>query len=130
MTARQCLSAGSWLAFIGVGLGAFGAHALKTMISPESHAIYEVGVRYHLLHAVVLVALGLSRPDFSLKWIGPLFASGCVVFGGSLYLLALTGMKWLGAITPIGGVCFLAGWVCLGLAARREANAKPDSILD
>ena len=104
------------LGFVGVALGAFGAHGLRERLSPAMLEVYRTGVLYHLLHAVAMlaVALGadrLARP----RAVGALFAGGIVIFSGSLYALALTGVHTLGAITPIGGLLFMAGWVTLAL---------------
>ena len=102
--------------FLGVALGAFGAHALKEKISPEMLQTFEVGVRYQMYHAFALfvVAWALRSWNFSnVDVAGWLFTAGIVLFSGSLYALALTGVRWLGAITPFGGICFLAGWVWL-----------------
>ncbi len=121
--------AGGWFATgavaaaIGVALGAFGAHGLKTRVAPELLAIYETGVRYHLVHALGLLAAAWAADRWPGPWAtlsGWLFLSGIVIFSGSLYLLALTGVRWLGAITPVGGVAFMAGWLSLALAALRK----------
>jgi uncharacterized membrane protein YgdD (TMEM256/DUF423 family) len=115
---------GAIFAFVGIGLGAFGAHAVKAMISPESMTIYQTGVQYHLIHAIALVLVGILGKTVS-PWVGRLFTTGICVFSGSLYLLALTGIKWLGAITPIGGVCFLTGWALLAYSSSRsQGSAK------
>ena len=98
--------------FLVVFLGAFGAHALKTRLTPELQATFEVGVRYHAYHALALLGVGLwmrQSPPGSAA-VGWLFLSGIVLFSGSLYVLALTGQKWLGMVTPLGGLAFLAGW--------------------
>ena len=107
----------------GVGLGAFGAHALRARISPALLEVYRTGVLYQLLHAVALLGLAglgdrLSRPRLT----AGLFAGGVVVFSGSLYALALTGVGIWGAVTPLGGVSLIAGWlsVMFGLARRRD----------
>src|SRR5690606_22222993 len=98
--------------FSGVGLGAFGAHALKSRLSPDLIAIYQTAVQYHLIRAVALLGAALvahgdlGRPGRIAGW---LFVAGIVVFSGSLYALALSGVRGLGAITPVGGLCFLAG---------------------
>jgi uncharacterized membrane protein YgdD (TMEM256/DUF423 family) len=104
-----------------VALGAFGAHALHGRLSPEMLAIFETGVRYQMYHALALVLtsaivghVGATRLLASAGWC---FTAGTVLFSGSLYLLALTGLRIVGAITPLGGVAFLAGWACLALAA-------------
>ncbi len=108
--------------FIAVALGAFGAHALRQRLTPEMLAVFEVGVRYHVYHALALFAVAWVadlRPGSLAQASGWAFALGIVVFSGSLYLLSVTGVRWLGAITPIGGTAFLAGWVLLFLASSR-----------
>jgi uncharacterized membrane protein YgdD (TMEM256/DUF423 family) len=113
---------GALSALIAVAAGAFGAHALRTRLSPELLAVFETGARYQMYHAfgLMAVAWALTRwPGPLLTWAGWLFAAGTVLFSGSLYALALSGMRWLGAVTPFGGVAFLAGWLCLALAARK-----------
>jgi uncharacterized membrane protein YgdD (TMEM256/DUF423 family) len=107
--------------FIAVALGAFAAHGLKARLAPEVLATFEVGVRYQMYHALALfaVAWACTRwPGTLANAAGWLFVAGTLVFSGSLYLLALTGEKWLGAVTPLGGLAFLAGWLCLAAAAR------------
>jgi uncharacterized membrane protein YgdD (TMEM256/DUF423 family) len=103
------------LGFLGVALGAFGAHALKDRLSPSALQIWNTAVLYHLLHAVALLALGLYArvSGTDVRVASALFAVGVVIFSGSLYALALSGIKPLGAITPLGGLCFLAGWAWL-----------------
>lgn len=106
--------------FIAVALGAFAAHGLKARLAPEVLATFEVGVRYQMYHALVLFAAAWACtrwPGTLAHAAGWLFVAGTLVFSGSLYLLALTGEKWLGAITPLGGLAFLAGWLCLAAAA-------------
>jgi uncharacterized membrane protein YgdD (TMEM256/DUF423 family) len=107
----------SLLGGVAVVLGAFGAHALGSRLTPDLLATYETGVRYHFYHALALalVALAFQRwPSASLLGLaGWLFVAGIVIFSGSLYVLALTGVRWLGAITPLGGLAFIAGWVVL-----------------
>jgi len=112
---------GSLAGFLGVGLGAFGAHGLKTRLSAEMLAVFETGVRYQMYHALALFVvsaaighLGSARLLVSAGW---LFVAGIVLFSGSLYALALSGVTPLGAITPIGGLAFLGGWACLALFA-------------
>jgi uncharacterized membrane protein YgdD (TMEM256/DUF423 family) len=112
---------GALSAFIAVAAGAFGAHALRARLSPELLAVFETGARYQMYHALALlgVAWAVTRwPGPLLIWAGWLFALGTLLFSGSLYALALSGIRWLGAITPLGGVAFLAGWLCLALAVR------------
>lgn len=120
--ANTFVAAGAIAGFLGVAFGAFGAHALKSRVAPDLLAIFEIGVRYQMYHALGLVLTGLlasSKPSPLLSGAGWSMAGGIVVFSGSLYLLALTDTRWLGAITPLGGTLFLAGWVMLALAALR-----------
>ena len=108
---------------IGVGAGAFGAHALRTRLEPRMLEVFETGARYQLIHAVAMIAAAWVVTRFPGSWAtasGWLFLVGTVCFSGSLYAMALTDVRALGAITPIGGVCFIAGWVCLALAANRR----------
>ena len=119
---RLFFALGCVSAFLGVGLGAFGAHALKTRLAPDLLAVFEVGVRYQMYHALALLAVGWACtrwPGAATTASGWLFVAGTLVFSGSLYALALTGTRWLGAITPVGGVALLAGWLCLAWAAWR-----------
>ncbi len=107
---------GSISAFIAVVLGAFGAHGLKGRLTTEMLNAFEVGVRYQMYHALALLAVAwaLSRwPRAEVTVAGWLFVAGTIIFSGSLYLLSLTGVRWIGAITPIGGVAFLLGWLSL-----------------
>jgi len=109
---------------VGVGAGAFGAHALRARLEPRMLEVFETGARYQMYHAIGLLAVAwvASRWPGSLSTAsGWLFVAGTVLFSGSLYAMALTGVRVLGAITPIGGVCFIAGWVCLALAAAKSA---------
>ena len=109
---------------LGVALGAFGAHALRERLSVDMLAIFETGVRYQVYHALALfgVAFAITRwPQSSLPtYAGWLFIVGVIIFSGSLYILAISGVRWLGAITPIGGVAFIAGWLCLVLVALKR----------
>lgn len=110
------------LGFIGVAAGAFGAHALRDRLAPELMSAYQTGVLYHLVHAVALLGVAwLVTRDGSLaaRAAGLCFVAGIVLFSGSLYTMALTGVRALGAVTPFGGVAFLAGWVCVCIAALR-----------
>ncbi len=96
-----------------VMLGAFGAHGLKDILNEYSRSIYEKAVLYQMLHTVVILILGVMekvQPDLNLHWAGWSFVFGIILFSGSLYLLAVTDTKWLGAITPIGGIFFILGW--------------------
>ena len=112
--------------FLGVALGAFAAHALKASLSPDLLVVFETGVRYQMYHVFALCAAawGYARwPSRPFALAGGLFAAGIVVFSGSLYLLAFTGVRWLGAITPLGGLAFLAGWLCLTWGAATKMRA-------
>ncbi|MEP6832023.1 MAG: DUF423 domain-containing protein [Gemmatimonas sp.] len=114
---------GAFSGALGVGAGAFGAHALRGKLEPRMLEVFETGARYQMYHAValILVAWASSRwPGALTTTSGWLMVAGTVFFSGSLYAMALTDVKALGAITPIGGVCFIAGWVCLGVAALRS----------
>lgn len=107
---------GAVFAFLGVALGAFGAHALKTKLSTDLLAVFEVGVRYQMYHALGLFAVAWALTTYShpaLFWAGISFVLGILLFSGSLYILSLTGVKSWGAITPIGGLFFLIGWALL-----------------
>jgi uncharacterized membrane protein YgdD (TMEM256/DUF423 family) len=118
---------GGMSAGIAVALGAFGAHALKTHLSPEMLAVYETGVRYQMFHALALLAVAWACtrwPGSVVKASGWLFVVGTVLFSGSLYALALTGVRGLGAVTPIGGVAWLIGWGCLAWAAIKDTGAQ------
>ena len=111
---------GALAALIGVTLGAFAAHGLKSRLDPTALTTFETGVRYHMYHALALLAVAWAAtrwPGGAVNASGWLFAAGIVLFSGSLYALSLTGMRWLGAITPLGGLAFLAGWLCLAWAA-------------
>ena len=123
MTARLALTVGSLAMFLAVALGAFGAHALKARLSPDMSAVWQTAVQYHAWHALGLLAVGLMMLHWPERWgLGPaawLMLAGIVLFSGSLYALALTGVRGLGAITPIGGVAFLAGWGVLAWAIGR-----------
>lgn len=111
---KRTIAAGAALMLIGVLLGAFGAHALKTRLSPEMLAVYQTGVQYHLIHGLGLIAIGvlqhLEPQSGLLKTAAKLMLLGVVIFSGSLYILALSGMTIFGAVTPIGGLCFIAAW--------------------
>lgn len=109
-------------ALVAVALGAFAAHGLKARLAPDLLAVFETGVRYQMYHAFALIAAAWAVS----RWPGPapqaagwLFLAGTVVFSGSLYVLAVSGARWLGALTPLGGLAFLAGWACLAWAALR-----------
>ncbi len=107
---------GALSAFLAVALGAFGAHGLKSRLAPDLLAVFETGVRYHFYHALALLitALALRQGESAAaQAAGWLFLAGTILFAGSLYALALSGARWLGAITPLGGLAFLLGWLLL-----------------
>ena len=117
---RTFLLAGAVAGLIAVAFGAFGAHGLRGRLSPDMLAVFETGVRYHMYHALALVGVSvlLARADGRLYHAaGWSFTIGILLFSGSLYLLALTGIRGLGLITPLGGVAFILGWACLAIAA-------------
>src|SRR5262245_35317535 len=120
---RTFLLLGAVMGFLGVALGAFGAHALDaTLKANQREGTFETATQYHMYHALALLAVAWSAtrwPDNLTYWAGYLFILGIILFSGSLYALSITNQRWLGAITPLGGLAFLAGWVCLGLAAWR-----------
>jgi uncharacterized membrane protein YgdD (TMEM256/DUF423 family) len=120
---RLFIRLGAVAGFVGVALGAFGAHALRAQISPEHLAVFETGVRYQLLHALALVLVGFllgRKPARLTTAAGWCFAAGIVLFSGSLYVLSITGTTAVGIVTPFGGLFFLAGWACLAFAGLRE----------
>jgi len=120
---KTILLIGSGLIALAVGLGAFGAHGLKSQLSETMLQTYKTGVEYHFYHALGLLLIGvlaLSIPSPLLKWSAILLTLGIVLFSGSLYVLAVSGIKWLGAITPFGGVSFIAGWILLFLAVWKN----------
>jgi uncharacterized membrane protein YgdD (TMEM256/DUF423 family) len=117
---------GSVLGGIAVAAGAFGAHGLKNTVTPERLGTFETAVRYQMYHALALLALAWAITHWpeQAKWLavgGWLFLVGVILFSGSLYILVLSGIKWLGAITPLGGVAFVGGWLCLVIAAWRSS---------
>ena len=122
--AQWLLRTGAALALLGVVLGAFGAHALRGKLGADMLAVYQTGVQYHLIHAlgIVLIAiLAASQPTWRrLHLAGWLMAVGVPLFSGSLYLLAITGVRTFGAITPLGGLCFIAAWGLLVIAPARK----------
>lgn len=121
---RTFVALGALLGGAAVALGAFGAHALRASLSPRDLEIFETGVRYQMYHALALILVGMLwayRPQASLIAAGWLFAAGIAVFSGSLYLLVITNTRWLGAVTPLGGVAFILGWLLMAWAALRPA---------
>jgi len=124
-TAKVFLILGGLNAALVVLLGAFGAHALKARLSAEMLAVYQTGVHYHLFHALGLIAVGLVATQIPasayLKWSGWLMLAGIILFSGSLYVLSVSGLRWLGMITPFGGVAFIAAWIVFVIAIAKSA---------
>jgi len=123
---RQYIIVAALLGFLGVGLGAFGAHGLASILQANGReATFETATHYHLIHALALLVVALLSeryPERWLRWAGVAFIIGVVLFSGSLYVLAIFNLGFMGAIAPLGGVAMLVGWSCLGVAAwQREA---------
>jgi uncharacterized membrane protein YgdD (TMEM256/DUF423 family) len=119
---RTFFALGAISACIAVATGAFGAHGLRSRVTPEMVAVFDTGARYQMYHALALIAPAWAAarwPGAAVTWAGWLFVAGTVIFSGSLYALVLTGVKGLGAVTPVGGLLFLAGWLALAWAALR-----------
>lgn len=124
MTERTLILWGALNLLTAVAAGAFGAHGLRQVVSPDMLAIWQTAVLYQMVHGLGLLALAALQgrlPDRLAGWAGRLMATGILIFSGSLYVLVLSGIKVLGAITPIGGVCFIVAWGLLALAAWRRA---------
>ena len=122
MMERTFFTMGALFAGLAVAAGAFGAHALRDRLEPDMLAIFETAARYQMYHALALLAVAWAAvrwPDSSAVLAGWCFVAGIVVFSGSLYVLALTETRWLGAITPLGGLCLLAGWLALAWKLAR-----------
>jgi uncharacterized membrane protein YgdD (TMEM256/DUF423 family) len=120
---KTILMTASVLLALAVALGAFGAHGLKSQLSTDMMQTYKTGVEYHFYHALGLLLIGIlaiSFPSEMIKWSAILITLGIILFSGSLYVLAVSGIKWLGAITPVGGLSFIAGWVLLFLAVWKK----------
>ena len=122
--AKLFIFLGSISAMLAVGLGAFGAHALKSRFDDYAMGVFETAVQYHFYHSFALLIVGvvaLSQPQtVLLKTSGYLFFLGLIIFSGSLYILSLSGLRWLGAVTPLGGLAFIAGWACLAAASWKS----------
>lgn len=126
---KRFIQLAALLAALSVILGAFGAHALKQIISEKALEVYETGVRYQFYHVLALLITGILYKEFTsnyLVWAGRLFVTGMLFFCGSMYFLALVdlvlqpGLKWIGAITPLGGICFIAGWLLLAVGVGKK----------
>lgn len=123
MNNRKILWTGAIFMALGVILGAFGTHALKTRLSPEMMQVYKTGVEYQFYHALGLLLIGLIGFQVKskyLNWSGILIGIGIILFSGSLYVLSITGIKIIGAITPFGGLSFVAGWVFLAIGLLKN----------
>ena len=123
---RLFIVVGALSGFLAVAAGAFGAHALRARLTADMLDVFQTGAQYQMYHALALLAVGILLGRFSvdgsawLVWSGWLFIAGTVLFSGSLYALSLTGVTWLGAITPLGGLGFLAGWLLLAIGILRS----------
>jgi len=120
---KTILMTASVFLILAVGIGAFGAHGLKSHLSEAMLQTYKTGVEYHFYHALGLLLIGvlaISFPSELLKWSAIFMVAGIVLFSGSLYVLAISGIKWIGAITPVGGLGFIAGWVLLFFAVWKK----------
>lgn len=125
ITSRYFIALGAISAFLSVGLGAFGAHAIKQTIAAELLAIYQTAVDYQFFHSLGLILIGLvyqQLPTKLIKSAGWLIVFGIIVFSGSLYILSLTGIRWLGAITPIGGTAFILAWFLLAIGSFKKSS--------
>ncbi len=125
---RELLMIAAISGSLAVAIGAFGAHGLKDHLTEELMAVYQTGVQYHFYHSLALLFVGgflLQYPQVSLlNWSGYLFIAGLLIFSGSLYMLALTGARGWGAVTPFGGLAFIAGWLMLVLAIYRNIGVS------
>jgi uncharacterized membrane protein YgdD (TMEM256/DUF423 family) len=122
---KRVLTIAAISGMLAVVLGAFGAHSLKKIISPEMLEVYKTGVQYQFYHTFALFTVGILihfNPSKTLKWSANLFMIGIVLFSGSLYALATSGIKILGIITPFGGVAFIAGWILLAMHCQKLKN--------
>jgi uncharacterized membrane protein YgdD (TMEM256/DUF423 family) len=120
---RLFFGLGALLAALSVALGAFGAHGLRNTLSPEDLATFETGVRYQMYHALALLAVAWAHAHWEAPLVqvaGWLFVIGIVIFSGSLYTLVLTGQRWLGAVTPLGGAALIAAWAVLAWSVLRS----------
>ncbi|WP_340104614.1 DUF423 domain-containing protein [Rhodohalobacter sp. 8-1] len=128
MTAKTTLISGSIFMALAVAFGAFGAHIVEGMLTPERFEVYKTGVDYHFYHALGLLILGaisINIPENNNKWLswsGYCLTAGILIFSGSLYLLTLTDTGWLGAITPIGGLAFIFGWIFLAIGVLKNSK--------
>jgi len=127
VTAKKLINAAAVLGFLGILFGAFGAHGLKSRITSEMLTVFETGSRYHLAHALALLALGGWIPflrEQTIRWVLRLWVLGTVIFSGSLYILAITSVRQWGMVTPIGGLLLMAGWGTLFLGALQNKKTQ------
>jgi|SRR5690554_1940048 len=130
MTARSTLVIAALLGTLAVALGAFAAHGLQTLLSERLLQVFQIGVQYQFYHVFALLLTGLlqqRRDSRGLRLAAVLFLLGILIFSGSLYVLALSGVHWLGAITPLGGSAFIAGWLVLAFSIFKQGNENADS---
>jgi len=127
--ARRCIATGALLMLLGVMLGAFGAHGLREHLTPQRLASFQTGVHYQMLHAIGLMLVGLASraagAGSALRWSARLMLAGIALFSGSIYLMTAGAPRWLGAVTPVGGVSFMVAWALLArhaLAAQRSGS--------
>ena len=122
--AKKWIGIGSILVMLSVMIGAFGAHMLEPIIGEDKISVYETGVRYHMIHALGIILIGVIAKVFGeaklLVWSARLLFIGIILFSGSLYVLSISGLGPLGAITPLGGVSFIAGWICLAVTVLKK----------
>lgn len=122
--AKKWIGIGAILVMLSVMIGAFGAHMLKPIIGEDKISVYETGVQYHMIHALGIILIGVIAKLFGetklLVWSARLLFVGIILFSGSLYALSISGLGPLGAITPLGGVSFIAGWICLAVTALKK----------
>lgn len=129
MTFRTLFITGSIFMALAVALGAFGAHIVQNQLTPEMYDVYQTAVEYHFYHSLGILTLGAvmlhTAPSKWLRWSGISLFTGILVFSGSLYIYTLTGARWLGMITPLGGVAFIVGWVFLAVGIWKTVETPP-----
>ncbi|PKD42486.1 DUF423 domain-containing protein [Rhodohalobacter barkolensis] len=130
MKSKSLLISGSLFLTLAVAFGAFGAHIVQDMLTPERFEVYKTGVEYHFYHAIGLLLIGVAsfhlEKSVWLTWSSRLIITGILIFSGSLYILTLTDTGWLGAITPLGGVAFILGWIFFAVSASTGLKNNPN----